>query len=282
MTTNMNVGVPKPAWLPEELYQMWVDAYIESGGTGVVGSAGMATELVRQSNVYENFFPGIKRDDGSIRYPSFPEATYLNNLESYRNTLASAGLNPSVFEQDYVALISGDVSPQEFNNRIESLNARVVLAGEDIRNYYADSFGLEMTDQAILGSLLSDRVGDAILSRQITMAEIGGEAALRDFDLSTQFVEMLAEGGMDRNDAQRLFGSAASLVPALQALASRHGDPDDSFDITEFVEGAYLADPKQSRRIRRLQATEASTFTGGAAVEFARSRTGGVTGLMDV
>ena len=52
--------------------------------------------------------------------------------------------------------------------------------------------------------------------------------------------------------------------------------------ITEFIGGAYLDDPEQKMRIARLQAQEMSTFTGGAAVDIVRGRTGGVTGLLDV
>lgn len=272
-------AVAKPDWLPQELYQQWLDSYIEAGGTGVAGAGTYATEQVRQSPQYEQFFPGIKREDGSIRYPNFPEATYLNNMESYKQAVSEAGLNPDVFGDDYISLIEGDTSPQEFTARVENITQRVNLAGENIRNFYADSFGLEMTPEGIIGSLLSENVNNAILNRQITMAEIGGEAANRNYDLSQEFVGMLAEQGMDRGAAARTFGSANALLPVLSALAARHGDPDDDFDIEEFVAGAGLGDVGQGARMNRLQAQERAGFTGGAQVELVRNQRLGMTGL---
>ncbi len=281
MTTRDMSGITKPDWLPAPLYSQWVDLYIEAGGTGTPGAGGIATEQLRQTPEYDQFFPGIKRDDGSIRYPNFPEATYLNNLESFRRTVESAGLNPDLFEgEEYVNLIEQDVSPQEFNTRVENINARVLLAGEDIRRFYGENFGVDLSREGIVASLMSDRVGEAILNRQITMAEIGGEAAMRNYELSTTFVEMLSEQGMNRDRAQYLFGSAEALMPVLGALARRHGDPDDDFDIEEFVEGVEGLDPLQAERMARLQQQEAAQFTGGAAVERVRSSRGlGITGL---
>lgn len=281
MSDNTSVGVVKPSWLPEELYQMWLNNYIEAGGSGSTGSAQVATEMVRQSPEYETFFPGIKREDGSLRYPNNPEATYLNNIESFRNTVASAGLNPEVFGEDYVSLIEGDVAPTEFNQRVESINARVLLAGPDIRQFYADTYGLELSDEGIIGSLLSPRVGDAILSRQITMAEVGGTASSMGFGVPEAFVELLvAEGGMDREEARRYFGNAKGMIPVLRSLAQRHGDPDDTYDITELASGDWLGDVSQAARDDRLVAQEQALFTGGAGLDLATGA-GGVAGLMD-
>ena len=135
-----------------------------------------------------------------------------------------------------------------------------------------------MSREGIVASLLDQKVQSDILNRNITMAEIGGEAAQRDFDITTGFVDMLADQGFDRGEANKLFGSAQRMLPMLGALASRHGDPDDSFDISEFTD-AYLNDPEQQKRITRLQAQEASTFTGGAQLDYVRGQSGGVTGL---
>ena len=67
---------------------------------------------------------------------------------------------------------------------------------------------------------------------------------------------------------------------AAVALAARHGDPDDTFDITEFAGAAFLDDPEQGARVRRLRAQESSAFTGGGTIDYARSeKGGGVSGL---
>ena len=275
--------VVKPSWLPEGLYDQWLVAFMDAGGTGVAGAATTATELVRSSPEYDSYFPGLRREDGSLRYEYNPEATYFNNIAAFRNAVEGVNVNPDIMSDEYIALIEGDVSPTEFGQRVNVLYDRVLSAGSDIRNWYGEEWGIDMTDSGIIASLMSDNVGAAVLEKRLTMAEIGGEAASRNFDLTTQFVDMLEAEGMNRADADRLFGSAESMLPVLGALAARHGDIDDTFDITEYAEGAFLQDPEQSRRIQRLAAQESSTFTGGAQVDITRSReTGGLTGLADV
>jgi hypothetical protein len=275
----------RPAWLPEGLYNSWLTAYTEAGGESTPGSANYATEVIRASAEYDSYFPGLRREDGSLRYQQNPERTYYDNIEGYKNTVENIGINPDLFGEEYIDLIEGDTSPSEFASRADALYARVLSTGNDIRDWYASNYGLNMTNEGILASLMSDRVSNAVLDRQITMAEIGGEAAMRDFDITTGFVNMLEEQGMNRSEAQKFFGSAETLLPALNRLAARHGDVDDDFDIMEYAqaEGLTQGDSgNQMQRLKRLQAQEVSTFTGSAATDIVRGPMGGMTGLVDV
>lgn len=273
--------IVKEPWMTDEMFNEWVNLYVDAGGSGVAGSAGRATALFRELPEYEKWFPGIKREDGNVRYDNNPELTYYNNINAFRNTVEGFKMTADTFNEDYISLIEGDVSPAEFEQRTNSLYDRVLKGGAETRDWYAQNLGIPMTDEGMLASLMSNRVETALFNREITLAEIGGQSSMQGFDLTTSFVEMLAdEGGMDRKEANRMFGSAASLLPALGALARRHGDPDDTFDITEFAEASALDDPIQLARMGRLQSAEQSQFTGGAEVEFERNRaTGGVSGL---
>ncbi len=274
--------IVRPGWMTDEMYQEWFGYYLDAGGEVVPDSDTRATEMFRASPNYASYFPGILREDGSVRYTTDPEQTYEANMVAFRNTVSGLEMDPAIFDEEYIALIEGDVSPDEFTSKVAALEARVMSQGPGIRDYYADLLGIDMTRAGILASLMSDRVENAVLNRQITMAEIGGTAQDREYDLSAEFVELLAQAGMDRAEAQLQFGSADRMLPVLGALAARHGDADDTFDITEFIGGTFLDDPKQVLRIQRLRAQEESTFTGGAAVDIVRQRTGGVTGLLDV
>jgi len=276
--------IVRPVWMSEAMYAEWLGYYTEAGGeAGGDESRNRATEEFRASDTYESYFPGIKRDDGTIRYAESPELTYHSNLASYRNAVEATGIvDASIFEDGFISLIEGDVSPNEFAQRTSAIYNRVLEAGPGIRDYYADEFAIEMSREGIIASLLDEKVQADILNRNITMAEIGGTAIDRGFDLTSEFVNMLASEGMDRGEARRLFGSAQSMLPMLNALAVRHGDVDDTFDITEYTEGAFLDDPDQVGRIKRLARQEVSSFTGGGT-DIVRSReTGGLTGLADV
>ncbi len=275
-----------PAWLTKNpaLADQWVSNYIEAGGdaNGEFASKA-ATKAVRESDGYKAVFPAMFDDEGNMRFVSDPEATYDRTMESYRNTLRSYDVNPEIFNEQLHSLIEGAVSAGEFTQRTEAVYENVIESAPAIREWYATNFAKDMTDQAIFASLIDGPQGPvslAILSDNITMAQIGGEAEQRGFNVDLSFADMLEDSGMTREGAQGFFGQAASLLPTLSILAQRHEDPDDEFDINDFTQANVFDDPEQRRRMRRLVAQERSTFGGGAAVDFARVRSGGISGLV--
>ncbi len=285
-TYGLGVINSLPPWMANapELASAYLYEMIDIQGNAP-DAANNALETIRTAPqyqaMYDYHFAGNRREDGTLR---LDENQYLSRKQGYRDAIMSVNpnMNPSVFEEEFSDLIAGGVDEGEFGRRVDALYTRVLTQGPEIRNFYGINFGVSMTDEGILASLMSPRVQDAVLAKQLTMAEIGGEASMRNFDITTQFVTMLEQQGMNREDAQRMFGSAERMVPALAALAARHGDSDDEFDITDYAGAAFLQDPEQTRRVKRLTAQEESSFTGGGQVDFARSQSGGVTGLQDV
>lgn len=277
MTTRdpgTDYGILMP-WMPDELVNIYNEAYVEYGDPDFAWAA------VRQSPQYETYFAGNRREDGTIR---MTEQEYVAVKEGYADVFRSIGLNPKLFEEQYVDLIEGDVSPDELmRDRVLPVYERVLEATPDIMARYAEDWGLEMTPAAILAAALDpDNVGAAILNKQIALSEIGGEAAESGFNVDIEYAERLLEAGLDRGQADQLFARAETMVPVMQTLAARHADPDDDFDLQDFVSGELFQDPNERRRVRRLMAQESSTFTGGAQIDYVRSRTGGVAGLRDL
>jgi hypothetical protein len=274
-----------PPWMLQnpQIAQAFLEEVIESGGTSNPSASSIALERIRQApeyrQMYDEVFAGNRREDGTLR---LTEQSYFARIQGYRDAVSAIDpmMNADVFNQDLPELIMGDVSIDEFQRRVDALYSRVMTQGESIRQFYGENYGLDVTDQGILASLMSSRVGDAVLMREITMAEIAGEGIVRGYNISSEFADMLAtDGGMDRDEAKRLFGSADQLLPVLNVLAQRHGDPDDTFDIMELAQANALLDPKQMKRISTLVAQEKSTFTGGKAIEYVSDQAGGVTGL---
>ena len=260
-------------WMPAELVGIYAEEFAEYGDPELAWSA------VRQSEAYNRYFAGNRREDGTLR---MSEQEYMAVKDGYSDVFRSVGLNPKLFEERYVDLIEGDVSPDELmRDRVMPVYERIIDAAPELMAYYADTYGLEMTPEAILAAALDpDEVGSKILQRQIALAEIGGEAATSGYDVPIEFAERLYEAGVDRSQADALFRNAENIQPVLQTLAARHADPDDDFSLEEFVQAEVFSDPQQRRRIRRLQAQERSTFTGGAAIDYMRDRaSGGVAGL---
>jgi len=270
-STNTDYAVLMP-WMPDELIAIYNEAFIE------YGDPAMAWAFVRQSPEYAVHFAGNRREDGTLR---MTEQEYASVKDAYSDVFRSIGLNPELFKGQYVDLIEGDVSPDELmRDRVMPVWERVIESTPQIMEFYANNYGLEMTPEAILAAALDpDRVGTAILNKQIALSEIGGEGASSGFDVDIEFAERLMDEGLDQLSADSLFKKAENMLPVLNTLAARHADPDDEFDLKEFVSGELFADPQQRRRIRRLMAQESSTFTGGAQVDYLKSRTGGLAGL---
>lgn len=262
-----------PSWmLGTPMRRIWLDAYIETG------DAELAMELVRRDPIYDQFFAGNRREDGSLIYD---ESTYLSVIESYEDALLSVGVNPDRFSDKFGDMIAGYVSPQEFAGRVEVMYERVLTAAPEIRNYYRDNFGIDMTRAGIVASFLDPDVGQAILDRRISMAEIGGEASRRGFDVNTFFASQLLQRGLSGDQAQAYFAAAAADIPILQVLAQRHGDPDDDFDLYDFTAVTLEQDPTMRRTVRRYLEQERAGFTEGMAGLTTRQdqNTGGLAGL---
>ena len=260
-----------PQWMTKTgLADVWRQAYIEHGDST------LAMEEVRRAPEYDTYFAGNRRDDGSLRYD---ENTYLSIVESYEDALLSVNVNPDLFQDKFGGLIEGLVSPSEFVNRVEGMYENVIESSPAIRDFYAANFGIDMTDNAIIASFLDPDIGQAVLDKRIAISQIGGEAATRGLNVGKEYAESLQRAGIGRGEAQRFFGEAVNMMPALSALAARHADPDDEFDLEEFTNASIFDDPEQRRRMRRLMAQERSTFSGGAQVDYARGQVGGITGL---
>ena len=264
-------------WLPPEALQTYVNAFVESGNSSE------AWAQVRTDERYAQWFPGNMTDDGRPRYS---EDLYAAVITSYDDVFRSIGIDGKALTQmqaRYGELIEGDVSPQELeDDRVVPMYERIVSASDFIKQRYADEFGVALTDTELLAAAIDPDLGSKILEKQISLAEIGGEAAESGFGtIDPDMVNRLFESGkIDRTAADKLFQQAENLVPVLSVLAARHVDPDDTFNIEEFVSADVFQDPTQRRRINRLMAQEASSFTGGAAVDYRLSqRTGGISGL---
>lgn len=250
-------------WMPAGALAVFIDAYIDKGKDA-------AYAAIRQHPDYEVWFPGNMDDNGNIRYA---EDQYAGVRESYRDVMRSVGLEPgaiAALEAKFVDLMEGEVSPPEFQARVDGVYNRIISASEQIKQYYADYHGiggLETVD--LLFAALDPEFGRLTFEEDFRIAEVGGAAAESGFGIDATMAELISDKGVNLAAARDLFGSAQHLVPILDMLAQRHYDPDDDFDITEFVSSEVFNDPAQNLRMRRLLARERSTFgrTGSFAKE---------------
>lgn len=243
------------SWMPEAALQVFIAAYINHG-------ADVAWSYVRADKRYEEWFPGNMDDDGNIRYD---ESMYAGVRESYRDVFRSVGLDPdqiALLEEKVIQLMEGEVSPQELNARVSQVYNQIVASSDGVRQYYADMYGIEGLEvEDLLLAALDPDLGDLVLEQGVRVAEVGGAALDFGYGLDPERVQQLVGQGLSAPQARQLFGDAYQLIPVLDTLAKRHNDPDDDFDINEFLSSEVFRDPTQNLRMRRLQARERSLYT---------------------
>lgn len=254
-------------WLPVDLLNIYADAWAEHG------DAQVALGKVRQSPVYDSFFPGNRRENGSLRYS---EQEYFAIREGMLDKLDDYGLNPALYESKIGNLIGGDVSPQEFGARVDALWERVVNATPEEKAAAAAEFGVgTMSDEAFLGIALDPDIGNEVLDRRISVSQITGRARRFGFQRSRDRIEELMNAGLDPEVARQFFGQAATAVPRLSAMASRFNE--DPFGIGEFEEAFLFGDVEDQQTVSRLQSRERSLFSSASDVQ--QDQTGALVGL---
>jgi len=254
-------------FLPSQLLNVFADAWAEFNDTDI------ALGVTRQSPLYDQFFPGIRRSDGTLR---MSEQEYIATKEAFGISLLELGVNPNLFSGRFVELIEGNVSAAEFQVRLNSVFSGILNNLPEVRAFYANSFGINMTDEAIFASVLDPEIGQGILNQTISIAQVGGEAALQGFSIGLGFAERLANAGLTQQSARGLFADASFRIPTLATLADRFNAPDQTLDLGEFVDAAFFGSASQINRQRRLLSGEIASFS---SQDFAAQTDGRITGL---
>lgn len=261
-------------YLPDAVINKFVEYYADSDK-----NTDVALGKLRQDPIYEDYFPGNKRADKTVKYN---EADYLAVKESYKLSLEDFGLNPELFDDTFSNLIAGDVSPSEFRTRVGVTFEGIQNNIPQVKEFYSANYGIDLTDEAIFASALKPELGEQILNKQIAVSQIGGEARRAGFgaEISLSKAKELQAAGVTQAQARQLFQQAQAQLPQLQELQAQRGiSEDEQITLSEFTEAAVFQSPEELEEIQRLREGQASEFapTRGAA------RTGRrVTGLTEI
>lgn len=239
-------------WLPPELQQIYADAWAQHPN-----DPDLALDIMRAHPSYESYFPGNRRSDGSLRYD---ELGYVLFRKAFNNELIGYGLNPEFFGSQFMSLLTGDVAIPELAARLDAAYQGLVTNFDAVREYYAANFGLTLSNEAIFASALDPTIGEQVLDQRIAVSQIGGEAAIRGFNVGIEFATRIRAAGLGQKQSAALFGTASRQLPVLEQLARRHNDPDDTFDLNEFVDANVFFDADQQQRTKRLLSQEAASF----------------------
>lgn len=260
-------------YLPDAVLNKFVDYYAASDN-----NTDVALGKLRQDPIYDTYFPGNKREDKTVRYN---ESEYLAVKENYKFTLEDYGINAELFEDTFSNLIAGDVSPSEFKTRIAVTFEGIKNNIPQVKEFYSSNYGIDLTDEAIFAAAIKPDIGEAVLTKQIAISQIGGEARAAGFGDEiglAQSIE-LQEAGISQGQARKLFRQGQTDVQSIQELQMRSGrelSEEELFGIDEYTDAVIFQDPEELERIKKLEAEEKSRFS----LQTGAARRGGrVTGL---
>ena len=279
-----------------DLINLWVTAGGDAAGAAAVWAR------VRQSDPYKDRFPGMA--DLSAAGRAVTEATYIEMERGYIEIMNSAGIDPGFYDEpsDFGALIGGDVSVNEFNQRVALAVEATTQMTSEVREQLATYYP-EVTDGDLTAYYLDpERATNIFEEREkIGAARIGGIAVETGFgSVSRQTAERLRASGVTETAARRGFQEIAPSTLAEETASERlNVDPATGRpgvvttrmngqvgtfaaplggDITreELVGGQFGTDPQAARRIeaRRQRRLAAFAQRGGPAMTG-----GGYTGL---
>jgi hypothetical protein len=246
-------------YFPEQLRKAFVKEYAKNGG-----NADLALQHVRTLPDYQRFYPGNRREDGSLR---FGEQEYARQVDGYRQVLQQYDIPASVFESRFGDLISGNVRAEEFQRRVDSVFVTVMSQGSAIREAYARLHGLsDLSDAALVANAIDPSLSLPELQLQINRGQIAGAAQAAGFNIDLAEASRLQAAGLGFEAAQSFYRRAQGLLPTLSELVGRHNDPDDTFDLSELTDAMVLGDAGQMRRLTRLSTAESSLFSESGTI----------------
>lgn len=256
-------------YLDDRLIRLFLNKYAESGNER------LALAEMRADPIMVEIYPGIKRDDGSLR---MTEQEYVAAVDNMKASVRKFNLNPNEFNDDIVQAIGGDVSPLEFSQRLDAGYEGVVNNIPQVKQAYLDNFGIDLPDESIFAMFVSPNVATKILEGQIRASQVIGEAEAAGFgSITAQVAQSLTAQGLTQEGARKGFGEAALSLPGIQTAALSQGR--DNIGVAEYVEATQLGDAQQLRELQNVinqNRAESAAILGAAT-----NRAGQVTGLIE-
>ena len=253
-------------YFPSNILNIVLTSWVDTGSIDIAIAQGRASED------YAKTFPGIKREDGSLR---MTEIQYLEVKDAMKDELRNYNLNPDVFENEIIDAIAGDVDIQEFSGRLQFGYEQLLNNRDVVLEVYKAEFGMDLTEEALFAMFISPDIATAVLENNILVSQILAEAEVQDIKLGRSTVQEFISAGISQEQARSLFRETEQLS-GLTGVAAQMGQ-----DLTEedIATGLAGLSPEQLSLITSAEARSAaqSTPTLGAVQE----QTGEVTGLIE-
>jgi hypothetical protein len=197
------------------------------------------------------------------------EAEYIANERAYAETLKSYGLGNmlSLNREDnykkFADYIAGDVSPDEFKDRVKTVVTRVQNADSSIKSTLRE-FYPEITDNDLVGYFLNPKENLPKLQEKVTASEIG--AAAKGVGLTTNVgtATDLAKYGVDQAEAREGYSSIAAVLPTATKLGDIYNETGVKYAQAEGEAEVFKGNQDAATKRKRLASMERAAFSGSS------------------
>jgi hypothetical protein len=197
------------------------------------------------------------------------EAEYVNLENSYANTLKAYGLNNMVsLNRDdnykkFADYIAGDISADEFKDRIKTVVERVQNAEPQIKATLK-SFYPEITDNDLISYFLNPKENLPKLQEKVTASEIGAAAVGAGLNANLTTATDLAKYGVDQKMAREGYSTIAGVLPTADKLGNIYGETGVKYAQAEGEAEVFKGSQDAASKRRRLASMERAAFGGNA------------------
>ena len=227
-------------------------------------------QKIRARPEYAARFPAmaVRRD---LKLPAISEAEYIRLERDYRSIMRAANL-PATFHdapEDFTNLISGDVSAQEFQQRVTLAESALDTANQDIVNELKDLYNL--SDGDLTAYYLDPKAAQNIFEERRKYEAAGLSAASMQAvgeGLEVQTAEALQRESVQRREIQSRMGQRAGLTEDL--LGS------EGLSATDIAEAEFNLDVDEAAKLRRRREGRLAPMMGRGS---ALTTGSGITGL---
>ena len=209
--------------------------------------------------------------------PELDPATYIGLEQQYANVLRVNRL-PTAFydsDDDFVALIEGDVSPSEFQQRIQEGFVKVRDADPQVLNTLRQFYPEVGNDENALAAYFIDpQRGAQALERQVQAARIGARAREQGgMAIGAATAEEIAARGFTPEQAQATFQRVGQLAGLYQEMGG-----EQALTEAQKVGAAFGYDVQAQQELERRRERRVGEFVGGG--QFVRT-TGATSGTVE-
>jgi len=249
---------------------------------------------VQTSQTYRDRFPAMQALADAGR--AITEATYVALERQYASILSMYGMPATFYDDasDFGSLIAGDVSPQEFQQRVGLASESALSVTPEVKQQLEDYYGITQEDLTAY-YLDPERAANVFEERErLESARIGGIAVETGLGpIARQTAERLRQTGVTEQEARRGFQEvAASTLTEETASEGGYIDPKTGRpmavaavvgaklpgDITqeEAIDARFGTDVEAQRRIEGRRQRRLAEFSQSGGPAMTR---GGYTGL---